>query len=238
MADDMTDEIEPQGAPYRGPAAHDPEPAPHRNEDDPDYVNRTKFLSMIALAGGGVMGAALMVPVIGFAFADSLKAEDFRWVDIGPMSDFPDGEVQSLAVSGPAPESNRGVYVRNKDSEIIVMWSRCAHLGCPVGYNAGSDAFACPCHGGAYDAAGRVTAGPPPRPLDRFDWKIVDASGADVAANPASREPGAGDLSRVKDDDRLLIGRPYSIDDAGEPFKLRTPGYPVDGVISNLYPFN
>ncbi len=238
MADDMTDEIEPQGAPYRGPAAHDPEPPAPNHDDDPDYVNRTKFLSMIALAGGGVMGAALMVPVIGFAFADSLKAEDFRWVDVGALGDFPDGEVISIALAGPAPESDRGVYIRRKDGGLDAIWSRCAHLGCPVGYNPGSDAYACPCHGGSYDSAGRVTAGPPPRPLDRFDWKVVNAAGNEVAVNTEARPDAPGDIAAATDADRLLIGRPYSIDDEGRPFKLRTPGYPVDGVLSNLYPFN
>ena len=238
MADEITDEIEPHGGPYRGPAAHDPGPTPKRNEDDPDYVNRTKFLSMIALAGGGVLGAALMVPVIGFAFADSLQAEDFRWVDIGAMSDFPEGDVTSIAVAGPAQESNRGVYVRRKDGRLDAIWSRCAHLGCPVGYNPGADAFACPCHGGAYDSTGRVTAGPPPRPLDRFDWKIVNGAGNEIAANTEARPDAGGDLAAAGPDDRLLIGRPYSIDEEGRPFKLRTPGYPVDGVLSNLYPFN
>ena len=132
-------------------------------------------------------------PVVGFAAADALKEEEWQWVDIGPLSDFPDGKTTSIAVSGPRPESDRRAYVRHKDSAIIAIWNRCAHLGCPVAYSAGGDVYACPCHGGAYDSLGLVTSGPPPRPLDRFDVKIVDADGKDVAAagGPADGLPDA-----------------------------------------------
>jgi nitrite reductase/ring-hydroxylating ferredoxin subunit len=44
------------------------------------------------------------------------------------------------------------------------------HLGCPVvGTGAG---FQCPCHGGTYNTDGVRIAGPPIRPLDRFQWKV------------------------------------------------------------------
>ena len=161
-----------RGAQYSGPVAHEPEPV-HDHHDDPAYITRTKFLTGVAVVTGGVMTAAILVPVVGFAAADTLKEEKWQWVDIGPMSDFPDGKVTSIAVSGPSPESDRRAYVRHKDGAIIAIWNRCAHLGCPVAYSAGGDVYACPCHGGAYDSLGLVTSGPPPRPLDRFDVKIV-----------------------------------------------------------------
>ena len=54
----------PQGGPYRGPRAHEPEPE-HDHRDDPTYVTRTKFLTNVAIVGGGVMAAAIAVPEIG-----------------------------------------------------------------------------------------------------------------------------------------------------------------------------
>ena len=209
---------------YEGPRAHDPEP----HEDpraDPEYVTRTKFLTGIAVLGGGVLTAAIMVPVIGFAVSDSVQQEEFRFVDIGPLSDFPDGDVTSIAVSGPAPEADRRVFLRRDGDQIIPMWNRCTHLGCPVAYSPGGDNFSCPCHGGAYDSLGRVTAGPPVRPLDRLDVRVVDGQGRDVQ------------VASAPDNARVLIGRPYSVDDEFNTYELRGPGEPVDGVISNLYPF-
>ena len=111
---------------YQGPRAHDPAP-PQDHSDDPNYVTRTKFLAGVALATGGVMGAAIIVPVVGFAVVDPLKEEDFRWVDAGPAKDIIKnpppysapagggdpvvGGVYSTAVSGPNPEGDRRVFV-------------------------------------------------------------------------------------------------------------------------------
>jgi Rieske Fe-S protein len=223
-----------QGGQYQGPAAHEPEPV-HDHSDDPGFVTRTKFLTGIALVTGGVMTAAIIVPVVGFAAADALKEEDWQWVDIGALSDFPDGKTTSLAVSGPSPESNRRAYIRVRDGAIIAIWNRCAHLGCPVAYSAGGDVYACPCHGGAYDSLGLVTSGPPPRPLDRFDVKITTADGKDIAKQevPADGCPIKG----APADARVLLGRPFSIDENQNPYELHGPGEPVTGVLANLYPF-
>ena len=223
-----------RGGQYSGPVAHVPE-AVHDHSDDPGFVTRTKFLTGIALVTGGVMTAAILVPVVGFAAADALKEEDWQWVDIGALSDFPDGKTTSLAVSGPSPESNRRAYIRVRDGAIIAIWNRCAHLGCPVAYSPGGDVYACPCHGGAYDSLGLVTSGPPPRPLDRFDVKIVSADGKDIAKQeiPADGCPTKG----APADARVLLGRPFSIDEDQNPYELHGPGEPVTGVLANLYPF-
>lgn len=216
---------------YQGPRATDVESQKADPEKDPSYVTRTRFMTGVAIAVGGVMTAAILVPVVGFAVADSFDDEPARWIDAGPMSDFPEGETASIAISGPSPEADRRAFIRFRDGEITCMWNRCTHLGCPVSYSPGGDVFACPCHGGAYNSIGQVTAGPPVRPLDRFDWKVVSSDGEDVA----SRLDQSG-LRDVSPDDRLLIGVPYSISDDLEIFKLKGPGEPVDGVLKNLYP--
>jgi menaquinol-cytochrome c reductase iron-sulfur subunit len=224
---------EARGGRYQGPVATDPPPA-HDPHEDPAFITRTKFLTGVALVTGGVMTAAILVPVVGFAVADTLKEEDWRWVDVGPLSDFPAGKTTSIAVSGPTPESNRRAYLRHKDGAVIGIWNRCAHLGCPVAYSPGSDGFSCPCHGGTYNSLGLVTGGPPPRPLDRFDVKLVGADGKDIAKQeiPSKGVPTEG----VPPEARLLVGRPFSIDANQNPYALKGPGEPVTGVLSNLYP--
>src|SRR6266850_7575125 len=101
---------------YQGPRAADPEP-PDDHADDPDYMTRTRFLTGVALVTGGVMTAAILVPVVGFAIAPTVKGEDWRWVDIGPYSAFPTDKTTSIAVTGPAPVSDRRVFLRNRDDE-------------------------------------------------------------------------------------------------------------------------
>ncbi len=134
----------------------------------------------------------------------------------------------------PGPRVRPAPFVRHKDGAIIAIWNRCA-TRCPTSYSAGSDSYTCPCHGGSYDTLGRVIAGPPPRPLDRFDVKIVDASGKDVATTTSASAgvPTTG----AKPDDRVLIGVAFSIDDDQNPYRLHGPGEEVTGVLANLYPF-
>lgn len=228
------DEVGVSGGQYGGPVAQVTEPVqdPH---DDPAYITRTKFLSSIALLSGGVMGAAILVPVIGFAVADSVKGEDWRWVDVGALSDFPADQVTSIAVSGPNPESDRRAFIRHKDDSLVAIWNRCAHLGCPTSYSPGSDSYTCPCHGGSYDSLGRVIAGPPPRPLDRFDVKIATPDGKDVALTTS---PAEGVSTRgASPEDRVLVGIAFSIDEDQNPYRLHGPGEEVTGVLANLYPF-
>lgn len=220
------------GGVYSGPRAHDPAP-PDDHHDDPAFISRTKFLTGVALATGGVMTAAILVPVIGFAVAPTLKPEEWRWVDVGSLSDFPDGDVSSVAVSGPAPQSDRRLFLRRKEDSLIGMWNRCTHLGCPVAYSAGGDNYVCPCHGGAYDSLGRVTGGPPVRPFDRFDIKLTRGD-KEVAKADSS---GVLKLKGAQDDDRVLVGKVFSVDESFKPYRLHGPGEPVDGVLSNLYPF-
>jgi len=209
---------------YAGPKVVDiVEEDPHA--DDPGFHTRTKFLSMVAIAMGGVMTAAILVPVVGFAVADTVKPEEWRWVDIGEFSKYPKDKTTSITVTGSSPESERRVYIRNRDDKLIAIWNRCVHLGCPISYSEAADGYTCPCHGGSYDSLGKVTAGPPPRPLDRMDIKIVDASGAEV------------DYANAKPADRVLVGKAYSIDEDEKPYKLHPPGDPVKGVISHLFPF-
>jgi nitrite reductase/ring-hydroxylating ferredoxin subunit len=276
-----------QGGPYQGPRATDFTPEPDHS-DDPGYMTRTRFLSGVAIAGGGVLTAAILVPVVGFAVAQPLKPEEFRWVDIGPASDFiknpppyanavPStkiGEVASLAVAGPDPDADRRIYVvyglkdpaskpapapgeptaafdakfkawaagiTADDMDLIAIWNRSAHLGCPVAYSPGSAGYVCPCHGGNYDSRGLVTGGPPPRPLDRVDIKVVDTSKtftADQIAKGEDRVPLGVAAKSSNPNLRVLVGKPYSIDEQQQATELVGPGEPVSGTLANLYPFH
>lgn len=275
-----------QNGPYQGPRAADFTPEPDHS-DDPGYVTRTRFLSNAAFAGTGILAAAILVPVVGFAVTTPLKPEEFRWVDIGPASDYlknappyvdptPStkiGEVASLSVSGPSSDADRRIYViyglkdpstrpqptpgepaaafeakfaawarglRATDFDLIAIWNRCAHLGCPVAYSPGSAGYVCPCHGGAYNSRGLVIGGPPPRPLDRVDIKVVDQS---KKFEPQDIEAGKDRIPlevAAKSNNpnlRVLVGKAYSIDAQQQPYGLHGPGEPVSGTLSHLYPF-
>lgn len=54
--------------------------------------------------------------------------------------------------------------------------ARCTHQGCDVNWVEANRAFMCPCHGGRYDAEGKVLQGPPPAPLAKFETLVVGDS--------------------------------------------------------------
>ena len=57
-------------------------------------------------------------------------------------------------------------------NNIVVYDTTCTHLGCTVHWDESKNLFVCACHGGRFDREGNVNAGPPPRPLDRYDFKV------------------------------------------------------------------
>jgi menaquinol-cytochrome c reductase iron-sulfur subunit len=144
--------------------------------------------------------------------------------------------------------ARRTAYVRNNgllqgSPSFTIISNRCAHLGCPVQPNGPvqedqrkelqgeggngrvaitpmipAGGFGCPCHGGQYNTEGNVTAGPPVRALDRYEYEIRDG--------------------------RLILGQPYSVskvDGEGKEarihkYELAGPGQHVDGWSQVLYP--
>ena len=124
-----------------------------------------------------------------------------------------------LVVEAGIGEAGKGlVFVRRRDPAIdresgngfIALTSRCSHVGCPVNYVPAAQSFVCPCHGGVYDFRGRRTAGPPPRPLDRFQTRVR-----------------AGQLE---------IGPRYSLDSRLRRHAPHDPGESLDGLSQYLYP--
>lgn len=179
-------------------------------------VSRGRFLTGVTLGLGGLIGAAITVPVVGFALGPSFAGEDWYWSDLGPTDQFTDKYQTVLYERGPAGRIDRRVaFVRKEaDGAFTVVSNTCMHLGCPVELKGA--AFACPCHGGQYDSEGRRTAGPPVRPLNRIE--------TDVASVPG----------------HLLIGRVFASKEQGSKVVMsdtwKDPGQPVEGLLSFLYP--
>jgi menaquinol-cytochrome c reductase iron-sulfur subunit len=142
-------------------------------------ANRRVFLARLATALGAFLGAAAGVPLLGAAIAPALRRDEPGWIALGAPSDF--GGAPRLVTFGVTKTDGyqrttiqRGVWIyRPDDAEPIIYNARCTHLGCLASYRADSQTFLCPCHGGVFGLAdGRVLEGPPPRPLDRLEYRL------------------------------------------------------------------
>lgn len=146
-----------------------------------DRPTRRSFLGYLLTAVGGVVGAALAIPLIRFAtFPLRRQVEEVSWSDVGKLEEF-----QSL--TAPVARTidvkkidgwcstvmQSGVYVLLTESgSPKVLSSVCPHLGCSVRWIEKQDKFICPCHGGTFTAAGVHVSGPPQRAMDELESKV------------------------------------------------------------------
>jgi Rieske Fe-S protein len=182
-------------------------------------LTRQKLVTRATIGLGSVMGAIIATPVAVNVLAPAFRQVKSYSIDIGPATLYPKVEPGQLpwhtVTFERAPDDRTGlerrlVYIRNDGNQKFTAVSNiCMHVGCPVQANA--TGFACPCHGGQYDSEGRRIAGPPVRPLNRYDTSIDDRG-------------------------HLILGQLYSMDNALRRHPLKPPGEPIDGPLSVLYP--
>lgn len=145
-----------------------------------EEISRRKFFEKLSLALGGLCAAVIGLPLIGFIFAPLFrKPPGEKWIAIGKPNDFQIGKTVAVTVVDPSPLPWAGVTAksavwlrRESENNFIAFSVNCTHLGCPVRWLEGAQLFMCPCHGGVYYSDGNVAAGPPPRPLFRYDVRV------------------------------------------------------------------
>lgn len=93
----------------------------------------------------------------------SRRERQAETVLIGPESKIPLGDAVPLDLGG------QKILVLKTNEGIVAFSRRCTDLGCLVSWSKEREQFVCPCHQGIYDKTGLNIAGPPPRPLDRFN---------------------------------------------------------------------
>ena len=187
-----------------------------------ESMTRRRMFTGGAMALGGIAGAAIGLPAIGFALGPVFEEEEATWRDVGPPSDFRQDGYTARTITLTEGVGDAGlttIYVRKSDpdvfpsekpEEFIAVSTRCAHAGCPVRWVKDAERFVCPCHGGVYDFEGKVVGGPPVRPLDRFETRVSKG--------------------------QVQIGPRYSVNSQLKRFSPRDPGEPLDGLWQYLYP--
>ena len=189
-----------------------------------ETVTRRRFMTGTAHTAGAVAAMAFTLPALGFALGPVFEETEHTWQDIGGVDAFPDdGYVPTTItiVSGIGEAGRSTAYVRKRNAdldtdppdqynEFVAISTRCMHLGCPVRYTPAAQRFICPCHGGVYDFQGKVSGGPPVRPLDRFYTRVING--------------------------RVQLGPRYSVNRELRRFSPRDPGEPLDGIGQYAYP--
>jgi len=149
-------------------------------------TTRGQFLTLSTVGLGAVIGGVIGVPATAYLLAPVTEETTFQPVLLGNIDKFKQEQgfkptAATYVEDAKQPFTSAGlawVHYTGKtnttwdadDAMFIVFSNRCMHLGCPV--DATLTGFGCPCHGGQYNKQGQRIAGPPIRPLDRFQWQL------------------------------------------------------------------
>lgn len=220
-----------------------PEPEPG------ERFPRSVFLENTTLGLGAVIGGLVTVPVLGFAIAPVFQTEHHDEIDLGPISNFTQGQyVVTTFLSNP-PEgevSRRTAYIRNNGflngkPSFTVLSNRCAHLGCPVQANGPlfmNQKKQIHTRSGIVDLIPTLPAGGFGCPCHGGQY---DQEGNRTAGPPVRALDRYEFYIRNGD---LTLGQPYSVAEvigAGASAKVKKyretyPGEHVDGIEQLLYP--
>jgi menaquinol-cytochrome c reductase iron-sulfur subunit len=143
-------------------------------------VSREEFLKLLSLSLSGVIGLIALVPGVAFILNYLFVPKSPKWVNIGQMKNFKEGETVQVGFHDPyilpwdGVSGHRSAWLRRETQDDFTAFAvNCTHLGCPVRWEANAELFMCPCHGGVYYNDGAVAAGPPPRPLHQYPVRLV-----------------------------------------------------------------
>lgn len=158
-------------------------------------AERRNFLVSAIYGLGGLISAALAVPAIAYLFSPiKSRAKGPDWIDVADIAKLPVGEPAEVLfrrkrVDGwkVVDEKTSAWLVKQSEEEIFALAPGCTHLGCAYSWVKDKKEFLCPCHVSTFSVDGKVTAGPAPRPLDRYASRVVDGK---VQLGPVERSEG------------------------------------------------
>jgi nitrite reductase/ring-hydroxylating ferredoxin subunit len=144
--------------------------------------SRRGFLLKLGAALNLLAAALIGIPVIGFllsSFRRRIRPE--AWIALGQVETFPENQTRLATFRNPYTRPWDGTtadipcWVRRTGGEQFQVFAiNCTHLGCPVRWFQESRLFMCPCHGGVFYEDGSHAAGPPPRGLYEYRYKVED----------------------------------------------------------------
>jgi len=155
--------------PEREASDDGPDPSSEPTDEGPTMTRREMVASVsvgAAVVAAGGVGAGFLWP---------RRSRELIPVYTCLVEEVPVGDVKEVT----SPRGDRIYLLRTEESHdpehILAIGTTCTHLGCRVFYRPEREEqsrFHCPCHQGFFDQLGNPTAGPPERPLPRYEVEV------------------------------------------------------------------
>ena len=128
------------------------------------------------VAAGGLMGRAMEAnPASYVRSARVVKPINGRWVDVGALADFVDGQGKRVTAGA------IGAFLFRRGETVSAVSSICSDLPCELQWNDGMQVLDCPCHPASFTPAGAPTNKAYPLPsLDMVGVRVTDAGRVEV----------------------------------------------------------
>jgi menaquinol-cytochrome c reductase iron-sulfur subunit len=145
-------------------------------------VGRRHFMSIVIWAIGALVGIGLGIPGVAYIIGPALQSkQEEDWIRLGSTTKVDLGTPTLFKTKVErrtgwiVSEEELSFYLLTENGrEFTAMSNICTHLGCRVRWAEDQSLFLCPCHNGVFSIDGSVVAGPPPRPLDRYQVKVEE----------------------------------------------------------------
>ena len=157
-----------------------------QEQESEEGGSRRSFLGATALIGA-VIGAMVAFPVTRLFAAPLTSPRKRGWHPLGPAEEFTNLGDQ-LKEAKLSYDRADGWYTAHREERVAVRetgpdsWTvlstKCTHFGCGVTWQPDKQIFFCPCHNGEFHPDGRVKAGPPERPLEKYNARKNPKTGA------------------------------------------------------------
>jgi nitrite reductase/ring-hydroxylating ferredoxin subunit len=124
-----------------------------------------------ALAGTGIERALQPAPETARTSGRIIVPTHGRWVDVGALADFTEGEGK------PVKAGSVGAFVFRSGETVSAVSSLCSHLPCELWWDGSGSVLACPCHPVSFRPDGSPSSKSYPLPALDVVKSRVTASG-------------------------------------------------------------
>jgi menaquinol-cytochrome c reductase iron-sulfur subunit len=142
-------------------------------------ASRRGFLRLATGIISAIISLLLGIPFVVALIAPTYRRSQSPYARAGEVGPLPTEQPVSLRFPLQGTDAfirqtvTQEVWVvKHSESDVTVFSPICTHLGCHYDWLASANEFVCPCHNSYFSIAGKVLAGPAPRPLDTLPSRI------------------------------------------------------------------